>query len=333
MRILVTRLRFLGDIVLTTPLLDALREAVPDARIEYLAAAPFADVLRGHPSVDRLHVLPARPTVADLIGMVRSLREGERFDWAIDLFCNPRSAVLVGLSGARQRVGSARGLRARVYQHRRGQPAGDRSAIRYHLDRLVPMLGEAPAPRLPRLVVDPERAQALLESLDLRPGPFSLVHPGSTWPDKAWPEDRWPELMRGLDAEKTGPLLVVRPPGAVGMAEEVAAAGGGRLLPALSIEDLSLLLSRAGLFVGNDGGVLHMAVAHQVPTVGLFGPTEPDIWFPYEQWGPYRVVHGCAPERIDAAGVKQSRLGPVTVEQVRDAVFEVLDPANAEARG
>lgn len=324
MRILVTRLRFLGDIVLSTPVLDALRAARPDAQIEYLASAPFAQVLAGHPAIDRLHVLPAQPTGADLVRVVRTLRSGGRFDWAIDLFSNPRSAILVALSGARQRVGSARGLRAQVYQHRRGRPEGDRSAIRHHLDKLVPLLGAAPPVRRPTLTADPAAAQELLDRLGLRTHGFTLIHPGSTWPDKAWPADRWPQLMREEPVASAGELFVVQPPGESKMAARVARDGGARLLPVLSIAELSGLLSCAGLYVGNDGGVLHMSVAHGVPTVALFGPTEPDIWFPYAQFGPFRVVHGCAPAAADRSA---SRLGPIAVDTVRAAVAGVLQSA------
>jgi len=330
MRILVTRLRFLGDIVLSTPLLDVLRERYPDASIEYLAADPHARVLEGYPGVDRLHVLPARPGLVDLLRLARALREGPRIDWVFDLYSNPRSAIIVALSGARQRVGSDRGLRARVYQHRRGRPPGDRSAIRHHLDKLVPLLGELAEPRPTRLSGNEQRTNGVLEALGLSQGRFTLVHPGSTWPDKAWPEERWGELMSGLDRSLTGELLVVCAPGEAEMSGRVADAGQARLLPPLDIPALSSVLSRARLYVGNDGGILHMAVAHSVATVGLFGPTEPDIWFPYEQWGPFRVLHGCDPEVFDADGNKLSRLGPISVTAVAGAVAEVLAVSRRE---
>jgi ADP-heptose:LPS heptosyltransferase len=324
MRFLVTRLRFLGDIVLSTPLLEILRERFPDASIEYLAMEPHARVLESHPAVDRLHVLPARPGPGDLLRVVRDLRSGPRIDWAFDLYSNPRSAILVALSGARQRVGSDRGLRARVYQHRRVRPPGERSAIRHHLDKLVPLLGHLPEPRPVRLVVDEQRAQAVLGSLGISPGQYTLIHPGSSWPDKAWPEERWGQLMRGLDRDRSGELLVVCGPGEAEMSGRVADAGQARLLPPLDVSALSSILQRARLYVGNDGGVMHMAVAHAVPTVALFGPTEPDIWFPYEQWGPFRVLHACGPERLDEDGNKLSRLGPISVADVDSMIDEVL---------
>ena len=324
MRLLVTRLRFLGDIVLSTPLLDELRERYPEASIEYLACAPHARVLEGHRSVDTLHVLPGKPGLSDLRRVVRALRQGPPIDWAFDLYSNPRSAVIVALSGAKQRVGSDRGLRGRVFQHRRTRPAGDRSAIRHHLDKLVPLLGEMPTARPTSLTVPANITTQLCQKLELSEGRFAVVHPGSTWPDKAWPHERWAQLIASLDASRVGEVVIVNPPGEASVAQEVAAQAGARFLPELNIPELSALLPAAALYVGNDGGVLHMAVAHRIPTVGLFGPTEPEIWFPYTQWGPYRVLHGCAEEKFDAEGRKLSRLGPIRVDEVLAAVEEVL---------
>jgi ADP-heptose:LPS heptosyltransferase len=207
-----------------------------------------------------------------------------------------------------------------VFQHRRPRPEGDRSAIRHHLDKLVPLLGDLPASRPPSLGTDPQRVRDALARCGLEERAFTLVHPGSTWPEKAWPEERWPALMQSLDRDRFADLAVVSPPGDRPLGERVASAGGGRLLPALAIPELSAVLSRARAYVGNDGGVLHMAVAHRIPTVGLFGPTEPDIWFPYEDFGPYRVLHGCDPEAPEG----QSQLGPIAVPDVRTALEDVL---------
>lgn len=328
MKILVSRLRFLGDIVLCTPLLDALREELPEATIGFLGTRPHVDVLIGHDAVDAVHALPAGASTRTMVSMASALR-ARHYDAAIDLFGNPRSALLTRATGAPLRVGPDRGLRARLFTHRRGRPEGDRSAIRHHLDKLVPLLGYAPAPRMPRLVVDEDERASLGRRLGLAPDErVRVVHPGSTWPDKAWPEDRWPALLRGLHERDGGPVLVIDPPARRGLAEQVvSAAGVGRALEALEVRDVLALLAQADAYVGNDGGVLHAAVALRVPTVGLFGPTEPDIWFPYEEHGPYRVLHDCAPQTFLPDGTKASRLGAITVDAVLAAFEDVWSRA------
>jgi ADP-heptose:LPS heptosyltransferase len=326
LRILVTRLRYLGDIILSTPLLDVLRERLPAAHLEYLTHDAFAPALEGHPALDRVHRLPARPSLRETFAVVSALRR-PRLDWCFDLFGNPRSALIVALAAPRHSVGPARGLRSRLYGERRGRPPGDRSAIRHHLDKLVPLFGQEIRSRPPRIHVraDERQAGARLATGD-DGGAFVLVHPGSTWPDKAWPEDRWPSLIEGIIDRLDLPVRVIEPPNAPGLAQKVAAQTRGdvRPLPQLGLRPLLGVVAASSLYVGNDGGILHAAVATQVPTVGLLGPTEPDIWFPYGQFGPYRCVHHMDPDLRREDGTRESRLRGLGTGRVLAAVDEVL---------
>lgn len=332
-RILVTRLRYLGDVILSTPLVRQLREALPEARIDYLVEDGFAPVLEGCDLLDQVHVLPSGASWPQTLRIVRRLREAD-YDWALDLLGNPRSALLCLLSGARRRVGSRRGLRSRFYHHRRDRPAGDPSAVLHHLDKATPLwdeLGLRPArpaaaeARTMLWVSDSERdtARKLVGPED--PSDIVLVHPGSKWPDKAWPRERWPELIRSLRSRHGGRVFVVSPPGESKTAQWVAEQSDGvRRLPEMGLRELFALLDEVRLYVGNDGGVLHASVALGTPTVGLFGPTDPAIWFPYEQLGPFRVVHDCGPAQRDASGQPASRLEGVEVSKVLDAIDAAL---------
>lgn len=314
-RILVTRLRYLGDVILSTPLVAALREAHPRARIDFLVEEPFGPALEHNPHLDAVHLYPAKATGPEMIGQVRALRRAD-YDAVLDLFGNPRSALLSFLSGASLRVGPTRGWRSRLFTHRRGRPDGDRSAIRHHLDKAVPLLGRRPPSSRPRLWVTAEEVHRAEARVGAASTPSTVVlHPGSKWADKAWPGERWSQLLRGLARAGHGPLRVVAPPGeqdrAAGICRE---AGVGEPLPPLPLRELFAWLSRVGLYVGNDGGILHAAVALGRPTLGLFGPTEPDIWFPYGRWGPYRVLH--PPER--------GPLDSIGVDEVLDVALELM---------
>jgi ADP-heptose:LPS heptosyltransferase len=335
-RIVVTRLRFLGDIVLSTPVLAALREGFPHASIEYLADSAYLPVLERHPALDRLHPLPRGSGPGQVLRVVRQLRQ-PRVDWWFDLFGNPRSAILTALSRPRHAVGPKRGLRSHVFQHRREGPSGDRSAVRHHLDMLVPLLGRVEPSPTTLYVGDDERA-AIRDRLRLAAGEHRvLLHPGSTWPDKAWPESHWPDLVRRLREEGLGPFVVISPPDAPALAERIAAGAGDdvRVLPVLAVREVLALLTCCSLYVGNDGGVLHCAVALGVPTVGLFGPTEPDIWFPYEDRGPFRVVREYNPAGPcpDHGRSHVSRLAHLEVGPVVGAVRQVLHLSSKEVAG
>lgn len=305
-RILITRLRYLGDVILSTPLVAAVRAAEPRARIDFLVEEPFAPALAHNPHLDTVHVYPPKATGPEMVGWVRALRSAG-YDAVLDLFGNPRSALLTALSGAPLRVGPARGWRSRLFTHRRGRPGGDRSAILHHLDKAVPLLGRRPPSSRPRIwVTDQERRRAASRVGAAPTADTVLLHPGSKWADKAWPAERWPELLRELAAAGRRCLRVVAPPGDESQAAAICrAAGAGQPLPPMPLRELFAWMSEVGLYVGNDGGILHAAVALGRPTLGLFGPTEADIWFPYEAWGPYRVLHPPRPGPLDGIGVDE----------------------------
>jgi ADP-heptose:LPS heptosyltransferase len=335
-RIVVSRLRFLGDVVLTTPLLAALRHAFPQASLEYLTQDEFVPVLRGHPCVDLVHGIPARASWLDMVRTARALRS-PRIDWWFDLFGNPRSAILTAASRPRHSVGPKRGVRSWLFQHRREGPRGNVSAVRHHMDNLVPLLGEVEPGPTALHVEESERA-AVTGRLRLdAPRRLILLHPGSTWPDKAWPEENWPELVAGLRERGLGPFAVVSPPGESGLAERIARRSGAdtRALDEISIREMMALVSCCRMLVSNDGGVLHCAVAQGTPTVGLFGPTDPDIWFPYQDLGPFRVLR-----EYNAAGPCSrcgrehvSSLAHLPAARVVETVWQVLQESSKEATG
>jgi ADP-heptose:LPS heptosyltransferase len=137
-------------------------------------------------------------------------------------------------------------------------------------------------------------------------------------------------LAVALQERRRGEVLVVSPPGEEEQAHRIAEeAGGLRVLPPLGLRALFGVLSQAALYVGNDGGILHAAVALGTPSLGLFGPTEPEIWFPYEKLGPYRVLHSCAAAEAGPGGELRSRLRDLEVGPVIDRCEALL----AEGRG
>ncbi len=349
-RVLVTRLRYLGDIAMATVVLQALRRGDPALELGFLCEAGHAPLLAGHPLLARLHALGSRrrgrdaaqraaqhaeaPGIAahGTVGTARDLRRG-RYDLAVDLFFNPRSAWLLRLAGIPARIGGTTSRsRGRLYTHTALAPGVDQRPDLYavaggglgeHLSRLAPLrhadgrpfldwlVQEIPpgglAPRVPRPgPVGP--ARVALADLGIRERPFTLLAPAATWPTKEWPATHWLALARDL-RERGRPLVVLCPPGGpreyAVLGPDTAATGGG-LLPPLDLATALAIVGAAAEVVSVDGGIMHAAVAMQVPTVALFGPTDPRSWFPYEGLGPYRVLatrpacHPCHRHRCDA---------------------------------
>ncbi len=296
-----TRLRYLGDIVLTTPVLSSLKRCYPDAEIHYLADARYAPVLEHNPHLTG--VIGLEGGVRGAVRAVNGLRR-MRFTAAIDLFYNPRSAWLLYCAGIPVRIGGSRRWRRRFYTKTYSVPPEVRSVVARHLYPLR-ILGCDGGDEMPRIYLTGEERAAGMGRLRKATGCGEFdrvvaVHPGGTWSSKRWPVDLFGRMIERL-VERTGvKVLLVTGPGEEGIVREVAvhAGGGLSILPPLPLRALAGVLGACRCVVANDGGVLHMAVALGRPTVGIFGPTEPDIWFPYEGRGPYFLVtrnEKCAP--------------------------------------
>ncbi len=291
-RILISRLRFIGDVVLTTPVIRALKRQYPQAALYYLAEAGPAAVLAHHPDLEGVIVLPDNllPTRSILtrwreqVRFIRSLRKG-RFDLAIDLFGNPRSALLTLATGAKYRVGYDVRGRGRAYNVKIERSAS-RRVVDAYLDA-VRTIGIPAADDRTEVYCSADEVQWAESWLVDRglDGTCALValNPGASWPAKTWSAKQFAELTRGLTKVLNATVLLIAPPGKREIATDVNALSGYAcpILETDSLTRLAALIRRCDLFVSNDCGPMHIAVAAGTPTIGLFGPSQPEIWFPY----------------------------------------------------
>ncbi len=286
-RVLVTRIRRIGDAILSLPVIDALRDSFPECSIDFLAEEGPAQAAIGHPGVDRvlvldraLHsVLPASPS---LLWRLRA----RRYDWVIDLYGNPRSALLAAWTGAKVRVGPARRGRRRLYTHAIAPAVKPLSAVAHHL-RSLEALGLSSIERAPRIeLTERERAEgrARLDEAARPDAPRVGLHPGNRWPAKRWPEQRFAALARAISRMGARPVVLAGP-GEERLAGRVASGAGGRegapVLGPLPLRAYWSVIGALDALVTVDGSPLHAGPAVGTPTVGILGPTEPEIWFPY----------------------------------------------------
>lgn len=282
-RILVSRLRRIGDAILTLPVLDAIRARYPDARIDYLAEEGPAQAILGHPAVDRVHSFrPSRTRLLPApLSLLLELRRA-RYDWTIDLYGNPRSALLLAWTDAPIRVGPARRGRRRLYTHLVPPAVEPISAIDHHL-RALAVLGIDAASTPPRITLTEEerkRGAARLHEVLPSGGPRVGVHVGNRWPAKRWFEERFIGVLKALPGLRARGI-VLGGPGEARTVEDVAAGAGVPHLPNLPLRDYWAAVSALDALITNDGSPLHAGPALGVPTVGILGPTVPEIWFPY----------------------------------------------------
>ncbi len=297
-RILISRLRYMGDVVLTTPCVRRLKESFPGARIDYLTQAPYGELLRENPFLDGVISFDFRAagTSGSLKLMWKLLRA--RYDLAIDLLSNPRSALLTASTLARKRVGTYHLSRSWAYTLNVRVPVSVRSAVEHHLEHLRALGLDAPTSRPELFVTEEETAQGerLLRSAGVVcPSGTVLLQPGAKWQAKRWPARRFAGLARALSAAGFDVALLAGP----GEEPYVRDVFFGRrefpVVSGLGLRQLVSVLSAAAGYVGNDGGPAHVSAALGKPSVVIFGPSEPDIWFPYEGSG--RAV--CLYEKID----------------------------------
>lgn len=278
--VVVLRLSSVGDIVLAEPVVAALREAYPSARIGFVVKKRFRDLVASHPSIQHVHELDtsSRDGTAALI---RELRESG-YSAVVDLHRNMRtsrivrsSRIPVRCSYRKREVGDAIVVRLlkRPFRARK-------LLVRRYLDALAPLGMDAPT-RTPRLYVadaDAEAGAQHIERLDVGTEPFAAVVPGSVWATKRWPSGNYAGLAARLVSELGLKVVLLGSSGERGLCAAVAREAGDGVLSAAgetTLGETAAVIARARLFVGNDSGPTHMAMALGVPSVALFGPTDP----------------------------------------------------------
>jgi predicted lipopolysaccharide heptosyltransferase III len=294
-RILLVRLRQIGDVVFTTPAIHALRQKFPDAHLAYVVEPAAAPVVLGNPHLNEVIVAPRRRGwrgLRDDLALVRRLRGG-RYDLAIDFHGGPRASLLTWLSGAPVRIGYDVAARGWMYTERVARPRQlrPRHSVENQSDLLAP-LGIRPPDRTAfpvAMTVDATAAAAVADRLaraGVRAGdPIVVVHVSAGNPFRRWPIAHFAALVEALVIEDPRRRIVLT----CGPSEHDAAtrvmaearanlrASADRVLSCgeFSLAELRALFDRAALYIGGDSGPLHIAATTTVPVVGLYGPTLP----------------------------------------------------------
>jgi lipopolysaccharide heptosyltransferase II len=285
-RIIISRLKYIGDIVLTTPIIHAVRKRYPDAYIAYLGDAKGASLLQNNPYLDEIipfdfekPVLIEQPRV---IFKLRSLKP----DLFIDLFCNPRSALLAYASGAKHRIGKEVRGRGKLYTLRIIDDGKPKSAVKFHYRYVEPIDVEPERWQTEIFLTDAERRDAKIylrwQDIDLEK-PVIALHPGATWKAKMWQKESFAQLIDLLNAKLRAQVIITRGPNDASVVNEVSklAVGNAVALNVMPLRQLAAILSCCKAFVTNDCGPMHISVAVGTPTIGIFGPGEEETWFPY----------------------------------------------------
>jgi ADP-heptose:LPS heptosyltransferase len=354
MRILLVRLRLLGDVALSTPTIRALRHRFPDAHLTYLVEAAASPVVLGNPLLNEVIVVPRRSglaRVSDDLVTARALRRG-RFDVAIDLHGGPRAAWFAWASRAPMRIGYSIAGRSWMYTHvveRWPDLTPPRHSVLNQADLLRPLGVEGCDPvrepmEMPADAGAQQRVQLRLAEAGVRPGDPVVVMHVSTGNGFR----RWPALA------STAATLVLRHPGlrvflVYGPADRAAGAiiqaargaagdAGGRILDGdCDIAELRALIARSAVYIGVDSGPVHVAATTDTPIVQLLGPTLPERSRPWRDPRSFTEIVDIGPLSCRPCNQRQCAPGDfrclthITAEQVAAAAERALGKRGRES--
>ena len=264
------RLRSLGDCVLTTPALDLLHRARPDLRIAVVVEDSFRAVFEENPALEA--ILPPQT------GALRSFRPR----LCLNLHGGTRSAILTALSGARWRAAYAHFRHSFLYNARiprAQQILGEERTVHTaeHAASAMFWLG-VPVSDVPRARLFARPSGGALPA---------VLHPVAATPGKTWPAAHFLAVAARLRDSGMHPVFI----GAA--SDDLSAFSDFRTLRGAPLSEIKSLLAGASLFVGNDSGPAHMAAAFGIPSVVIFGESNPAIWGPWKT--PSEIVSISAP--------------------------------------
>jgi lipopolysaccharide heptosyltransferase I len=312
--ILIVRLSALGDVIHVLPSLDALRKELPTARISWVVEDKAGSLLREHPQIDELFILPRTRWTRELPqSPLGTLREGRSFfsrlrqrgfDLAIDFHGNLRSGLVTLLSGAPRRIGFSRGY-GKEWNHLFANehvtpPPGKIHKIEKNFALLQPLGLNGRGAKA--VIPVPEESRRRTDQFFLQhgnpEGPMVVLHPGVSrfGAFKQWKPEGYARVADTLRRERQARIIFTWGPGERDVVARIRNIMEEESITAFrtqSLLELAAIFARSHLFIGCDTGPLHLANAMGTPVVGLYGPKDPTLYGPF--FPPFEVVRAGVP--------------------------------------
>ncbi len=347
MRILIIRLSAIGDVIMASGLIAALRSLYPDSHIAWLTESGNADLLAHHPELDQLHLWPRRQWRAlrqqgnwpeflrQSVRLIQTLR-AEHYDLVLDLQGLLKSGIWAWLSGGRRRIGLGSREGSQFLMTETCDRHVDSPLIGKEYRKLAALLGASPASFQQGVYCSPtdqEAAAGLLARHDIKQD-YILLAPYTTRPQKHWQAARWIELAQHLTAISHLPVLLLGGPGDQVEARAWLAQTDTALFDLTGQTPLGVaaaLIAKARLLLGVDTGLTHLALVMNTPTLALFGSTCPylDTGKPHA-----RVLYTplpCSPcRRHPSCDQRYDCMASHTVDTVLAEALTLLNPADQE---
>ena len=289
-RVLVVRLRSIGDTVLITPSLFALRRFLPNAHIDILLEDWVAPVLEGSNLVNQVITIP-RESRSARARVARELR-ANRYDVVYNLHGGTTATFLTRATGAKYRVGFAHYQYARLHNHIAPSSLEVwRRPTLHSVEQQLALIGWTGVPVTDRPATQLAVTRDAIESVgkklrDIGLADFdanetlAVIHPAAAFDTKQWAAENFARVIDELKARSLVPIVIVSP-NQKSVGDSLIGQSPALLLSDLSLPEVTALASRARVFVGNDSGMAHIAAAVNAPCVVIFGSSNRNHWRPW----------------------------------------------------
>ncbi len=328
-RILLIRIKYLGEVVLTTPVIKNLRTHFPEAEICLLTREGYAPIMEDNPDLSRTILMSSRDKASGFIKQVRACE----FDLVIDLSNTWRTGLLARLSGARYRAGAHKGIARLFYNRLRRPDKAQQDVVDDYLSFLAPLGCETERHDTQVLLTEKERewAQFYLLSGGIVPEkPLVAIHPGSRLESRVWPFERFVTLVAALHAQGLQVVFIQGGPDEGPMLQRLMDQVPNEVICAdnMPVRRLGSLLAQANVLVSSYSGLMHLGAAVGTKIIGIFGPDAPEYWFPYPQKAGHQAIFAevqCRPcQELECPLGTLECMQQVTVETVVAAVNESM---------
>jgi ADP-heptose:LPS heptosyltransferase len=286
-KILLIRLKSIGDVTLNTAVIPIIKDNYPDCSLDYLAMTPCDQIVRNNPNLNEILKFSKRggwKGFIEWLGLLKRIRKND-YHLVIDMHGGPRSSLITALSGAKFKVGLARSRRARFYNVR-VDPVFDRSvlAVEFQL-RMIELLGLKIRSQTPQIFLLDEELHAVREKIQqvgVNPEKsFAVVHPGVDSIHNQWQPEKFAEIADTIQTKHDIQVLFDFAPSEASQVREVLKymKTPARALQT-TLREFAAATRQAKFLLTHNGGPMHMGAALGVPVFALFGPVAPDRWVP-----------------------------------------------------
>jgi lipopolysaccharide heptosyltransferase II len=328
----------IGDVVLSTPVIKALRDNFPDAYIAMMVSPYALDIVEDNPFLDEVIIYDKdkrHKNWFQSVGFAFGLR-AKRFDLAVVLHPTNRAHITVFLAGIRRRIGFNRKCAILLTDRiKHTKQEAEKHELEYSLD-LVRYLGIQPEDKKPAMFIKPQAiqwadrvlAQAGIKETDM----LLALHPAASCPSKIWPAQRFAEAADELVKRYGFKVIVLAGPKDMNLAIQVIQNTRQPVLNLAgktSVQQLAALLKRSRLFISNDSGPVHIACAVGTPVISIFGRNQKGL--SPKRWGPVgprdKVLHkevGCEECLAHNCAKGFACLKAITVDDVIQAADSIL---------